>query len=392
VRTRIAGALLLLLALATFQYLRPIPAVQPQPFLPASTRVAGAAPALPWPGNGWAAIGAVGPGVVATSGPEKPAPIASVAKVMTAIVLLDSKPLPQGQQGPSVTVTPDDVTDFATKRDQGQSVVPVAAGEQLTEYQLLEGLLIPSGNNIADLIARWAAGSVPAFVDRMNTRAKSLALKSTIFADTSGFDPRTVSTPEDLVRLGSVAISDPVIADVVSQPQAELPVAGTVYNVDYAIGQGGIGGIKTGSSPQAGACFLFSSPQHGYILVGAVMGLGSLDDAFVATKALIKAAAAVMQVTQVVNKDQPVARYQAPWGSRTDIIATDALAVVEWPGMPLRTRLEAPAAQAPLPPGSSAGALLVTIGDQQSRVPLITADPLFQPGNRWRFLRTDPLL
>jgi D-alanyl-D-alanine carboxypeptidase (penicillin-binding protein 5/6) len=99
-----------------------------------------------------------------------------------------------------------------------------------------------------------------------------------------------------------------------------------------------------------------------------------------------------MQPAAVVNKDQPVGRYAAPWGSRTDIVATNGLAVVEWPGMPLRMRLEVPAAQAPLPPGSSAGSLLVTIGDQQSRIPLITADPLFQPGNRWRFLRTDPFL
>lgn len=391
-RTRIAAALFFLLALAAVQYLRPIPSVQPKALVPASSRVPGAAPALPWPGNGWSAVGAVGLGVVATSGPEKPAPIASVAKVMTALVLLDSKPLPAGQQGPSVTVTPDDVTDYNLKRDQGQSVVPVTAGEQLTEYQLLQGLLIPSGNNIADLIARWVDGSVPAYVTRMNAKSKALGLNSTTFVDTSGFDPRTVSTPTDLVRLGSVAIGDPVIADVVSQPQAQLPVAGTVYNVDYALGQGGIGGIKTGSSPQAGACFLFSSPQRGYVIVGAVMGLGSLDDAFAATKALIKAAAGAMQSAAVIAKDQAVGRYEAPWGSRTDIIAGDQAALVEWPGMLMRTRLEAPAAEAPLPAGSSAGAVLVTLGDQEVRVPLITADPLFQPGNRWRLLRTDPFL
>ena len=387
-----AGAVFLVLVLAAIQYLRPVPAVQPRALLTGSSRVAGTPAQLPWPGTGWAAIGAAGLGVVARSGPEKPAPIASVAKVMTALVLLDSKPLTPGQPGPAVTVTPEDVTDYAVKRDQGQSVVAVAPGEQLTEYQLLQGLLIPSGNNLADLIARWVAGSVPAFVEKMNVRARMLALKSTTFVDTSGFDPGTVSTPSDLVRLGGIAISDPVIAEVVSQPQAELPVAGTVYNVDYAVGQGGIAGIKTGSSPQAGACFLFSSPQRGYTIVGAVMGLGSLDDAFAATKALIKAAAAAMQSVAVVTRDQPVGRYEAPWGSRTDIIAADQLALVEWPGLLMRMRLEVPAAQAPLPPGSAAGALVITLGDQQARVPLITADPLFQPGNRWRLIRTDPFL
>src|SRR5919201_5175388 len=320
-RTRIAGAAFLLLVLTAVQYLRPVPVVQPRALLPASTHVSGTPPAMPWPGAGRAAIGAAGLGVVGTSGPEKPEPIASVAKVMTALVLLESKPITSGQPGPTVTVSADDVSDYVAKRDQGQSVVAVAAGEQLTEYQLLQGLLIPSGNNLADLIARWVAGSVPAFVERMNARAKALDLKSTTFVDTSGFDPGTVSTPSDLVRLGGIAISDPVIAEVVSQPQAELPVAGTVYNVDYAVGQGGIAGIKTGSSPQAGACFLFSSPQHGYTIVGAVMGLGSLDDAFAATKALIKSAAAAMQAEVVIGKDQAVGRYDAPWGSHTGILA-----------------------------------------------------------------------
>ena len=390
-RLRAAGLVLLLLVLAVVQYLRPLPAVPPRPLLPASAHVPGAAPGLPWPGTGWAALGAVGLGVVATSGPEKPQPIASVAKVMTALVVLDGKPIPAGQQGPSLTVTAQDVADYAAKRDQGQSVVRVAAGEQLTEYQLLQGLLIPSGNNIADLLARWVAGSVPAFVDRMNARARAIGLKSTTFVDTSGFDPRTVSTPSDLVRLGSIAIADPVVAEVVAQPQAELPVAGTVYNVDYAVGQGVIAGIKTGSSPEAGACFLFSSPQPGFTIVGAVMGLGSLDDAFAATKALIRAAAGAMQAVSVVTKDQAVGRYVSPWGSQTDILAGAQVLLVEWPGLLVRTQLEAPAAHAPLAPGSAAGTLLVTVGEQQVRVPLLTADPLFEPGNRWRLLRTDPL-
>src|SRR5438094_7821336 len=188
-RLRAAALVVVLLVVGAVQYLRPLPAVPPRPLLPASAHVPGAAPRLPWPGTGRAALGAVGLGVVATSGPEKPQPIASVAKVMTALVVLDGKPIPARQQGPSLTVTAQDVADYAAKRDQGQSVVRVAAGEQLTEYQLLQGLLIPSGNNIADLLARWIAGSVPAFVDRMNARARAIGLKSTTFVDTSGFDP-----------------------------------------------------------------------------------------------------------------------------------------------------------------------------------------------------------
>jgi D-alanyl-D-alanine carboxypeptidase (penicillin-binding protein 5/6) len=294
-----------------------------------------------------------------------------------------------------VTVTADDVADYQTRHDNGESSVRVAAGEQLNEFQLLEGLLVPSANNFADLIARWDAGSVPPFVDKMNAKARALGLRSSFFADPSGLDPRTVSTPTDLVRLGVVAISNQMIADVVSEGQAQLPVAGTVYNVDYALGQGGIAGIKTGSSPQAGACFLFSALGNDagrkYRIVGAVMGLSTLDDAFATTKALIRAATGTIHVTRITTKDHPVGRYISPWSSRTDILATTDFDVVEWPGTIVRTRLEAPAVQAPLPAGSSVGDLYVRIGDQESRVPVVTSDPLFEPGNRWRLTRTDPL-
>jgi D-alanyl-D-alanine carboxypeptidase (penicillin-binding protein 5/6) len=394
-RLRLAFGLLVVAVLLVIQYLRPIPAVQPSPLLASSSRVPGGPPALPWPGAGGAAVGVAGAGVFASGGLSKPQPIASVAKVMTALVLLEDKPLARGKQGPAVTVSADDVADYAAKRDSGQSVVAVSAGEQLTQYQLLQGLLIPSGNNIADLIARWDTGSVASFVAKMNARAKDMGLKSTNFVDTSGFDAKTVSTPADLVSLGEAAVADPVLAEIVAQPQAELPVAGTVYNVDYALGQGGIGGIKTGSSPEAGACFLFSSAQTSggkpFTIVGAIVGVPTLDDAFAATKALIKTVAPAVRVRRVVAKDQSVGRYSAPWGGRTDILATRDLDLAEWPGQTLRTRLEAPAVNAPLPAGSDAGDLFVKLGDLAVRVPLQTADPLFQPGNRWRLTRTDPL-
>src|SRR5438105_8602355 len=137
-----AIAAALVIVLGAVQYLRPIPTVQPKSLLPTSTRVPGAPPSLPWPNVGGAAVGFAGVGTVASAGQEKPQPIASVAKVMTALVLLADKPLAAGQQGPSVTITAEDAADYASKRDQGQSVVTVSAGEQLTEYQLLQGLMI----------------------------------------------------------------------------------------------------------------------------------------------------------------------------------------------------------------------------------------------------------
>src|SRR5207253_8066956 len=101
-------------------------------------------------------------------------PIASLAKIMTADIVLRGRPLPAAGPGPVITVTAADAAAYASDERQGQSVVQVAAGEKLTERQALEAMLIPSVNNIASLLARWDASSEAAFVAKMNTSARQL--------------------------------------------------------------------------------------------------------------------------------------------------------------------------------------------------------------------------
>jgi D-alanyl-D-alanine carboxypeptidase (penicillin-binding protein 5/6) len=192
------------------------------------------------------------------SGPHQhPAPIASVAKVMTAYLVLRDHPLRRGQDGPTITLTDDDVADTDRRADQGESVVTVAAGEQLSERQALQALLIPSANNIAVVLARWDAGSEGRFVARMNAVARSLGMSETRYTDPSGYDDATVSTAADQVRIVQRAMRLPVFADIVATPDAALPVAGTVHNTDALLGHDGFVGVKTGSDDAAGGCFAF---------------------------------------------------------------------------------------------------------------------------------------
>src|SRR5207244_3470625 len=98
---RVGVALLLVVvAVAVVNYLRPIPSVSATPLLPASQVIPGTAPTLPWPSPGTGAVGVSGLGLVASSGNEQAIPAASVAKVMTALVVLEDKPLNKGYAGP----------------------------------------------------------------------------------------------------------------------------------------------------------------------------------------------------------------------------------------------------------------------------------------------------
>jgi D-alanyl-D-alanine carboxypeptidase (penicillin-binding protein 5/6) len=319
--------------------------------------------------------------------------MASVAKVMTALVLLADKPLAKGELGPVLTMTDQDVATYMADVAQQQSVVPVAAGERLNEFEALQALLVPSGNNIAETLARWDAGSVPAFVAKMNQRAAALHMTRTTFADPAGVSTQTVSTASDLLALGMAAMQQAVLAEVVGLPQTTLPVAGTVYNVNAALGRSGIIGIKTGSGLNSGANFLFAADAsvdgNQVMLVGCVMGQPTLDAAFKAAEALIGAMQAGLTVRQVITRNDVVGSYVTAWGSRSNLLATANLTLVEWPGMILRQRLDAPAlvVDQPVAGDMLAGRLRISLGDQQRDVPLVTGGSLDPPGMLWRVLR-----
>jgi serine-type D-Ala-D-Ala carboxypeptidase (penicillin-binding protein 5/6) len=241
-----------------------------------------------WPSQGQAAV-AFGGGRPAASPDQEPAPIASLAKVMTAYLTLERYPLDGADEGFTISVTAAEAGAVEAEADQGQSVVAVRAGERLSERQLLEALLIPSGNNIARMLAARLAGSEERFLAEMNETAAALGMDATTYTDPSGFDPGTVSTAADQLRLFRKAMGSAAFRQIVSTPEVTLPVAGTLTNFDPLLGAGFPG--KTGSDSAAGGCLAFfthvTRKGRPVTAVGVVMGQGQGSD----TAALLDAAA-----------------------------------------------------------------------------------------------------
>ena len=211
-----------------------------------------------WPERGQGAY-QLGGGQPAASPYQHPVPIASLAKVMTALVVLRHLPLDGTADGPALVVRDEDVADTARRVDRDESVVAVRAGERLTVRQALMALLLPSANNVAVMLARYVSGSVDAFVDEMNATATSLGMTHTTYTDPSGFDPATVSTAVDQLTLARHAADDSTLTAMMSTSSYRLPVAGTVANTNTLLGQDGFVGMKTGSDDAAGGCFMFRS-------------------------------------------------------------------------------------------------------------------------------------
>jgi D-alanyl-D-alanine carboxypeptidase (penicillin-binding protein 5/6) len=261
-RLRLAGLLVIIAGIAVGHQL----AASSSPTAPSPAEalrgeyrrgLGGAVPSTVWPAYGQAAYVQTGQSQIQAGPHQHAAAIASLAKVMTAYLVLRDHPLRLGEDGPTITLTDADVADTDRRRRQEESVVPIAAGEQLTEQQALQALLLPSANNIAAVLARWAAGSADRFVARMNATARSLGMSHTRYTDPSGYDDATVSTAADQVRIVDRAMRLPVFASIVATPTATLPVAGTVHNTNTLLGHDGFVGVKTGSDDAAGGCFAF---------------------------------------------------------------------------------------------------------------------------------------
>ncbi|HKD93428.1 MAG TPA: hypothetical protein VKB43_01820 [Gaiellaceae bacterium] len=256
-----------------------------------------ALPRTVWPGAGQAAV-QLGRSRVQAGPNQHEAAIASLAKVMTAYLVLHDHPLRWGEAGPTVTLTDADVADTDRRREQRESVVSVAAGEELTERQALQALLLPSANNIAAVLARWDAGSERRFVARMNAAARSFGMTRTRYTDPSGYANTTVSTAADQVLIADRAMRVPAFARIVSKTSALLPVAGVVQNTNTLLKRGGFVGVKTGSDDAAGGCFAFRAIRriHGMktTITGVVLGQPG-DDPIAA--GLETAAAMVVRIT-----------------------------------------------------------------------------------------------
>ena len=321
------------LVLAALAWSVPLPAATVHFFDP-QLPLAETPPALQWPGSGQAALGAKGYGILETHGEQTSVPTASVAKIFTALAVLKQKPLNATEPGPVITITQQDVDSYNSYYAQGGSLVAVSVGEQLTERQALEALLLPSANNMADTLARWAFGSVDSYMAYANQFNSGLGLTQTHIADASGFSAATVSSAADLVKIGQVALGNPALASIISEQEATVPVAGLIHNTNWLLGVDSINGIKTGNTDEAGGVLLFSADKiiegKPITVIGAVMGAPSLQMAMASSRGLLASANSGFVSLPVLKSTKAVGLYKMAWGKQIAILPKSDASVLAW--------------------------------------------------------------
>ncbi len=213
---------------------------------------------------------------------DKQLEMASTTKMMTAILVLESMPLNQKVKVPAAAV------------GMAGSVLGLQRGETFTVEQLLYALLVPSANDAAVTLAVADAGSVKAFVAKMNARAAEMGLSNTHFVNNCGLHvPGHFSSAKDMAKIASYAMRDPMFRRIVSTREYTLPRAGgaaprliktsneLLKDVDW------VNGIKTGSTPWAGYCLVSSATKNGLTLISVVLGAKDQDTREAESKALL---------------------------------------------------------------------------------------------------------
>jgi D-alanyl-D-alanine carboxypeptidase (penicillin-binding protein 5/6) len=211
--------------------------------------------------------------------PDRERPIASITKVMTALIVLRS-----GHLRRQILVT-------SAAEQYAQSFHPTEAGlypgDVLTARQLLVGMLLPSGSDAAYLLATSFGPGRRAFVHRMNVVAGRLNMSRTHFANFDGLpyptEYSTYSTPHDLMLLARAAMKRSVFRQIVAQ-RTHLISATTKHhryfwtNTNLLLGTyAGAVGIKTGYTSAAGYCLLFAATRDGHLLFGVVLHSTATD-------------------------------------------------------------------------------------------------------------------
>jgi serine-type D-Ala-D-Ala carboxypeptidase (penicillin-binding protein 5/6) len=377
-----------ILAFLAYLYLRPVPAVSPVSQIEAVPKTQPTN--LPWPAAGQAAIGAVGYGVLAQHNTGTPVLIGSTAKVITALAVLKQKPISANGPGPTIALGQDDVSLFEYYYTHNGSVTNVANSEQISELQALQSMLIPSSNNMADSLAKWAFGSVDSYVNYANKMVKDMGLTNTHIADTNGFSDTTTSTASDLVKVGAAAMGNSVISQIVNQSSAQVPVMGTIKNTNYALGKDNIVGIKTGNTDKAGGCYIFASKRvidgHQITVVGAVLGQPNLVTAINSASPILDSSDNGFEQVTVVNKNHTLGYYKVPWGAQAQFKSPKNLSLFVWKGADIRIENE-PDTIGPSKSGTPIGRVTVASQQQSVSAPLILGQDLPGPSWHWRIIR-----
>ena len=351
-------------------------------------------PALTLPEIGASALAVVGEEggreTVAVSGDPAAVPIGGAAKLVALLVTLDSLPLPADGTGPSITIGPEDYTDYLRYSGEGSRTLPVLPGESWTERDVVRAVLLASSNNHADTLVRWAFGSVDQYVEAANTWLAEQGFSATRVDDATGLSGDNIGTAEELARLAAMVLGETQLAAILDDPDS-APLGSR--NVPDTVARTTVDGVRAVSrsfTDQGGLSYVFTTEipasegaDTPTTLTGAMLLMPDYETLDPAVEAAVASAVAASTPVEVIVEGTPYGHVDAAWGDRAELVASVSRTDATW-GSSFGEASVTVDPFATAPDGREVGRVAVATAPGELASPLRLAGDIRDPGPIWR--------
>ena len=327
---------------------------------------------------------------IAVAGTTEALPMASIAKVVTAMVVLDAKPIAEGETGPVISLTAADFQSYLDYDKAGARSVAVFADEQWTELELLQALLLGSSNNHADSVARWAFGSVDAYVVAANHWLVANGLTGSAVVDATGLHDASAGTATDLARLAGLAATDPTVSSILERPASALADRRGIENTTSFLPEEGITGISRSYTDAAGVCFLFTAEVNdgasSFTFSGAFIGEPTYDALTADLTALMESARAGVGPLPVLAAGDAYATFESAWGDEASAVVGVSRTRYAWQASTPEAATVTLKDFATARTGANVGQVRLTVAGADVSAALELDQAISDPGVGWRLL------
>ena len=354
-----------------------------------------ASPPLALPADGQSAV-IVGDGdalLASAGGDESGAfesiPMGGAAKLVSALVTLDAHPLEAGRNGESVVVTDEDFAAYQSLVFAGARTVPVTVGSRWTEREMIAASLLSASNNHADMLVRWAFGGQAEYLEAAEAWLVEQGFDGTAVADASGLKGESVSTADDLVRIGRLAAADPLIGSLLGSDDIGAVNGASITNTNRYEPAGSATTVSRSYTNAAAVTVVLSmTTASGETLTAAFLRQPSYDAMAAAVTAFVESAAAATAQIEALPEGTVVGELRTAWGERVDLVLGEPLVTVG--GVPAPGDIEYELDEVrTVRPGAKVGEAVATVAERTASARVEAGGELGDPGLAWRL--THPL-
>ncbi len=306
--------------------------------------------------------------------------MASTTKIMTGIITLERANLNE------------EVTVSNHASEVGESELFLQPGEKMRIKDLLYGLLLRSGNDVAVALAEHLGDSIEGFAELMNRKASSIGANNTHFTNPHGlYDPKHYSTAYDLALIARYGLNDKILAEIVATKEYEISRSSPkllrkiknynklLWEYPYSTG------IKTGHIRQAGYCLVSSANKNGVELVAVVLNSPDSDTCFDDSRYLLEYGFDQFKIEKVIKQGKTYKRVKLPeiFNEKLEAVAARDLVVQvnKQPGSLKKFVVADNSVSVPVTKGQKLGVIKVTqLGYQIDQVDLVAGKTVNKPG------------